>query len=88
MKYTCPCCGYKSLSEKPPGTFEICEICFWEDDAVQFDNPDYKGGANDPSLREAQRNYIKFGACERRCVSCVRKPCAGDEKDTKWRPLL
>jgi hypothetical protein len=32
MKYTCPCC-YKTLGEEPPDTYEICEICFWEDDA-------------------------------------------------------
>lgn len=39
MKYTCPCCGYRTL-EEPPGTFDICEICFWEDDGVHFDDPD------------------------------------------------
>ncbi|MBS7426825.1 hypothetical protein KHP59_01710 [Virgibacillus sp. 19R1-5] len=50
MKYTCPCCGYKTLNEEPPGTFEICEICFWEDDYTQFADPDYEGGANAPSL--------------------------------------
>lgn len=35
--YTCPCCGYKTLEECPPGTFEICPICHWEDDNVQFE---------------------------------------------------
>ncbi|MDR2992886.1 MAG: hypothetical protein LBV11_03505, partial [Bacillus cereus] len=24
MKYTCPCCGYRTLEEEPPGTYEIC----------------------------------------------------------------
>ncbi len=51
MKYTCPCCGYRTLDEEPPGTYDICEICFWEDDPVQFVDPDYEGGANTPSLR-------------------------------------
>lgn len=57
MKFTCPCCGYKSLDLKPPGTFTICEICDWEDDAVQFDEPDYEGGANGYSLRQSQHKY-------------------------------
>lgn len=41
MKYTCPCCGYKTLDEEPPGTYDICSIFFWEDDGVQYDDPDY-----------------------------------------------
>lgn len=87
MLYTCPCCGYKTLEEKPPGTFEICSICFWEDDNVQFDDPDYKSGANDISLREAQKNFIKFGAKEKRVISYVRKPAKEDKKDPKWKIL-
>ncbi|MEH7657210.1 CPCC family cysteine-rich protein, partial [Bacillus velezensis] len=35
MKYTCPCCGYRTIEEEPPGTYEICNICYWEDDEVQ-----------------------------------------------------
>ncbi len=81
MKYTCPCCGYKTLEEKPPGTFEICPICFWEDDNIQFKDPDYKGGANNVSLREAQKNFVKFGASEKRFIKNVRKPTKDDEKD-------
>ncbi|MBJ8192719.1 hypothetical protein JDS79_38930, partial [Bacillus cereus] len=49
-KYTCPCCGYKTLNDEPPGTYDICEICFWEDDGIQFADPDYDGGANIVSL--------------------------------------
>jgi len=29
MKYTCSCCGYKTLDEEPPGTYDMCSICFW-----------------------------------------------------------
>jgi hypothetical protein len=79
MKYTCPCCGYKTLDEEPPGTYDICSICFWEDDGVQFNDPDYEGGANIPSLRTAQKNYLDFGACEERCIEFVRKPNENDE---------
>lgn len=88
MKYTCPCCGYKTLDGEPPGSFDICEICFWEDDDVQFDDPDYAGGANIPSLRQAQKYFIIFGACEERCVEFVRTPSETDVKDGNWKPLL
>jgi hypothetical protein len=87
MKYTCPCCGYRTLDEKPPGSYDICPICFWEDDAVQFDDPDYEGGANEVSLRQAQKNFTEFGACERRLLSHVRNPTEQDERDAEWRPL-
>ncbi|OME92381.1 CPCC family cysteine-rich protein [Paenibacillus sp. FSL H7-0331] len=87
MMYTCPCCGYKTLDEQPPGTDLICEICFWHDDYVQFHDPDYEGGANEVSLRQGQRNYIEFGACEEIYKQNVRKPTDDDERDTKWELL-
>lgn len=86
-KYTCPCCGYKTLEEKPPGTHDICPICNWEDDWVQFDEPDYKGGANEVSLREAQKNFIEFGASDKNVLERVKKPTPSDEKDPNWKPL-
>ena len=87
MNYTCPCCGYKTLDEQPPGTYEICSICFWEDDNIQYEDPDYEGGANIPSLRTAPNNYQLFGACEERCMEFVRAPNAHDEKDPHWKPV-
>lgn len=29
-KYQCLCCGYKTLDSR--GEFDICPVCFWEDD--------------------------------------------------------
>ncbi|WP_113885791.1 MULTISPECIES: CPCC family cysteine-rich protein [Cytobacillus] len=88
MKYTCPCCGYKTLDEEPPGTYDICSICFWEDDGVQYSDQDYVGGANNPSLRQAQKNYLVFGACEDGCIEFVRKPNEKDVKDPVWKPSI
>jgi len=34
-RYPCPCCGHRLLGEMP-GSYEICPVCFWEDDGVQF----------------------------------------------------
>jgi hypothetical protein len=70
--YPCPCCGQKTLDEEQPGTYDICSICFWEDDPVQFDKPDYEGGANHVSLNQARRNFLEFGACDRGALK--RKP--------------
>ena len=49
MKYTCPCCGYKTLDEEPPNTYHICNICFWEDDGFRYKFPD-----------ETRANYVSF----------------------------
>src|SRR5947199_258026 len=60
-KYQCPCCGLFTLDEEPPGTYEICMVCWWEDDPVQFANPDYRGGANEESLNEAREAFRLHG---------------------------
>jgi hypothetical protein len=73
-RFPCPCCGYLTLKEAPTGTFSICEVCFWEDDPIQFHDVEYKGGANGPSLREASANFTAFGASEERFVKSVRAP--------------
>ncbi|GGI96939.1 CPCC family cysteine-rich protein [Paenibacillus hunanensis] len=64
-KFPCPCCKNFTLDEQPPGTFDICPVCLWEDDNVQFYNPSYKGGANRISLQEAQENFKKFGSIKK-----------------------
>lgn len=86
--YPFPCCGYKTLDEEPPGTYDICHICFWEDDPAQFDHPAFGGGANGVSLIEAQKNFEEFGACEKRFIDNVRKPAADDERDPDWRLIF
>ena len=67
----CPCCGHLIFLE-PPGSYDICEICFWEDDIVMLRWPTSGGGANHASLVEAQRNYAEFGASERARIAHVR----------------
>ena len=83
--YTCPCCGYKTLEECPTGTFEICEICFWEDDNVQFEDPFYEGGANEVCLYEAQRNFMKYGSSEELFIDSVLKPTINDQRDRHFK---
>jgi hypothetical protein len=55
-RYPCPCCDFLTLDDPPTGTFQLCPICRWEDDNVQYKDPDYEGGANGVSLLEAREN--------------------------------
>jgi hypothetical protein len=73
-RYACPCCGYLTLVEPPTGTYAICEVCFWEDDGVQFRNLDYEGGANKVSLNQARHSYREHGASEPDFMDNVRLP--------------
>ncbi|KLA32305.1 CPCC family cysteine-rich protein [Bacillus cereus] len=75
------------IEEEPPDTYEICNICYWKDDEVQFNNHDFEGGANEVSLRQAQRNFIAFGACEECFVQSVRKPNSEDVKGASWKQI-
>jgi hypothetical protein len=84
MKYPCPCCGYLEFAERP-GSYQICPICFWEDDDVQLRIPTMAGGANKVSLIDAQTNFQKIGASEERLLQYVRKPNDEDVRDMSWR---
>jgi Cysteine-rich CPCC len=70
----CPCCGCKTLSKRT--AFEICEVCFWEDDGQDDGDVDEnRGGPNGSlSLAEARANYLRFGACEEKMIENVRPP--------------
>lgn len=72
--FQCPCCEFYTLPEQPSNTFEICPVCYWEDDGVQFLHHDYTGGANTISLNQARANYRQYGASDPDFVDQVRKP--------------
>ena len=73
-RFACPCCGFLTLHEEPPGSYEVCPVCDWEDDAVQSADAEYEGGANAISLRQARANFREFGAAERASLVRVRSP--------------
>jgi hypothetical protein len=77
-RFACPCCGFLTLEEEPPGSFAICPVCWWEDDNVQAGDPGLAGGANSVSLRQAQENFRRFGASEAEFTSNVRRPLADE----------
>ena len=70
----CPCCGYYTFLEADRGMFDICPVCFWEDDIEQEKDPNWAGGANQVSLIEARKNFIKYGACTKDMVKHCRPP--------------
>jgi len=72
--YRCPCCNYLTFEE--PMSFEICEVCFWQDDGQDDSFADaVRGGANhELSLTQARRNFRRFGAIAARFIMDVRAP--------------
>jgi hypothetical protein len=85
-RYPCPCCGHLVFKE-PPGSYNICPICFWEDDPVQLRWPTFGGGANRPSLIEAQAEYGATGAMEQRFLGNVRGAAEDEPLEPGWRPV-
>ncbi|MGY2134888.1 CPCC family cysteine-rich protein [Hymenobacter sp. HD11105] len=76
--YPSPCCANYTFPEPPTGHYDICPVCFWEDDPIQGDDPAYEGGANHVSLHQARLNYRDLGACEPRLQHLVRRPTADE----------
>jgi len=63
-----------TLPQQPPGTYELCPVCWWEDDGVQFNDLNRRGGANGPSLNEARENFRRFGVSDPELKDEVRAP--------------
>lgn len=70
----CPCCHNRTLGKR--GAYEICPVCFWEDDGQ--DDPDagiVRGGPNrDLSLTVAQENFARIGVADPKDLVHVRPP--------------
>jgi hypothetical protein len=77
--FPCPACGFLTMSE-PPGSYEICSVCGWEDDHVQLANPRMSGGANGESLVAAQVAVLRHFPIEMQSAE-------GFARDPSWRPL-
>ena len=70
----CPCCYCRTISERD--IFDICPVCFWEDDGQDDHNADdLRGGPNGAlSLTEARANYARIGVCQEESLQYVRGP--------------
>jgi len=78
QSYRCPCCRSRTLGER--GGFEICPVCFWEDDGQDDEDADsVRGGPNGSlSLTQARENYARHGTCDPRFAENVRPPRADE----------
>jgi hypothetical protein len=73
--YQCSCCDYFTLEVR--NDWEICPVCFWEDDGSNVSNPDAPSGCNNLTLRQARHNFRRVGACEDAMVAHV---CSAEER--------
>ena len=80
MNMACPYCGFLTVEEDTYGTYNICEVCGWEDEPVQLANPCSGGGANSESLLESQLKAIAE-------IPLEINEYEGIERSTKWCPL-
>ena len=80
IDYPCPVCGFLVFDE-PPGSYNICSVCGWEDDDVQLRYPAMRGGANKNSLWEEQQILIKK-------IPITVKQHSKFTRDLDWRPLM
>ncbi len=70
----CACCGNLTIGER--ACYEICPVCFWEDDGHGEDEAhNVWGGPNGMfSLAQARLNFQKFGAYDPEKASMTRMP--------------
>ena len=81
-QYSCPCCGFLTISSLEKNSYEICPVCYWEVDMVQNQEIDFVGGANEISLRNARKNFTIYGAIDEKYKGCVRNPLPNERPDT------
>ena len=83
-EFTCPACGFLTF-EEPPGSYDICAVCDWEDDYVQLRFP-IIGGANRESLCEYQKKWLAAIPLNIKEKTVGFKELTF-ERDPSWRPL-
>lgn len=60
-KFVCPCCGCRTLDER--GVYDICPVCFWEDDAyLVVNNGELKGVRVDNDIPDEALLDVPSGA--------------------------
>ena len=60
-KFACPCCGFLTLDER--GGYDICPVCFWEDDAyIVIKDGEIKGVRVDREISDDELLDVSSGA--------------------------
>ncbi len=81
-RFACPCCGHRTLPEL--GAYEICPVCFWEDDGAP---PWQVDGPNGVSLVEAQQRFLSSGVVHETDRGKTRAPRPDEARHDTWQPL-
>lgn len=55
----CPCCGLRTLANR--GDYDICPVCWWEDNGQDNQHSTEYSGLNRCSLKQGRINYIQTG---------------------------
>jgi Cysteine-rich CPCC len=55
LKNSCPVCGYLTLDERD--SFDICAICYWEDDGIDDFEVNNDSGPNHMTLKEGREIF-------------------------------
>ncbi len=78
QRHQCKCCGcYTLIGTKEDIAWDICPVCYWENDVFGTD-PNTYSGANHMTLAEGRENYQKFSACDVKMLPHVRPPFPGE----------
>ncbi|VTR99014.1 CPCC family cysteine-rich protein [Tuwongella immobilis] len=81
--FPCPACGHLTIETQHD--WDICPVCFWEDDVGLNGRDDVTSPANrDMSLAQAQANYYRFGAIDLQFTEQVRPPTAEESRPEGW----
>ncbi|XHC26434.1 MAG: CPCC family cysteine-rich protein [Phycisphaerales bacterium] len=59
--YFCPLCGIKAIDTKPPRSYDICPVCYWEDESDPREGECGPAGANEYPIGVAFRFWREFG---------------------------
>lgn len=54
----CPCCEYRTIVKTK--AYEVCPVCFWEDDGSSLDK---YSSCNRMTLKEGKENFKKYKSC-------------------------
>ncbi|HEY9293499.1 MAG TPA: CPCC family cysteine-rich protein [Microlunatus sp.] len=85
LQHPCPCCGHRTLPAA--GAYDLCPVCFWEDDPNQLHHPRSADGANGKSLIEAQQAYLRIAAIDEIFSARVRPARDRELLDDGWYPI-
>jgi len=69
LKHKCLCCGQYTLPvPAKEATAFICPVCWWENDVFIKNDNEPSDENHGLTLKEAKKNYKKFGRCDKRTL--------------------